>query len=64
VITHPAYRRQGLGKLVVAALARWAIEQGRIAQYRANTTNPVSLALAASLGFKLYFNSEALWFAQ
>ncbi len=63
-LTHPAHRRQGLGKLVVAALSQWAIEQGRIAQYRSNTTNPASLALARSLKFRLYFHAEALWFAQ
>lgn len=64
VLTDPEYRLKGLGKLAVAALARWAIEQDRIAQYRANTTNAASHAVARSLKFRLYFHSEALWFAE
>jgi GNAT superfamily N-acetyltransferase len=61
VLTHPGLRRRGLGKAVVGVLCAWSIENGIIAQYRCNTINTGSLALAGSLHFGHYFHSEVLW---
>ncbi|MGE5602127.1 MAG: GNAT family N-acetyltransferase, partial [Nitrososphaerales archaeon] len=61
VLTHPGFRGQGLGKAVAGALCAWCAEQGVIAQYRCNTTNAASQALARALNFRLFFHSESLW---
>jgi len=61
VLTHPAFRRMGLGKAVTGAICAWSTANGLIAQYRCNTTNAGSEALARTLGFRLYFHSESLW---
>lgn len=51
VSTHPEARGRGLGRAVVAALCRDALEEGRLVQYRHDNTNPASAALAAAVGF-------------
>ena len=51
VSTHPEARGRGLGRAVVAALCRDALEAGRLVQYRHDETNPASAALAAAVGF-------------
>lgn len=61
VITHPAHRRQGLGRAVVGTLARWAIEHDIIPQYRHNTDNPGSAGVALRLGFRHFFVQHSIW---
>jgi GNAT superfamily N-acetyltransferase len=60
VLTHPEFRKKGLGKAVVGALCSWANEQGMIAQYRHDITNTNSQNVAASLNFRMYFKSEGI----
>ncbi|PKN91639.1 MAG: hypothetical protein CVU44_18840 [Chloroflexi bacterium HGW-Chloroflexi-6] len=61
VLTHSAFRRQGLGKAVVGALSAWAIQNGYIAQYRHDLTNINSASVANSLNFSLFGEEETLW---
>ena len=61
VLTHPGYRRHGLGKAVVGALCSWSIEHGFIPQYRCNQQNTASHGVAKSLCFRYYFQSESIW---
>ncbi len=63
VLTHPEFRRQGLGKATVGALCAWSSQQGLIAQYRCNTTNVSSQGVALALNFRLFFQSESVWLA-
>ena len=60
VLTHPKFRKSGLGKVVVAALCRWAIAHNFIAQYRCDVHNTGSLGVARSLKFRHYFSSESI----
>lgn len=62
VLTHPDFRKKGLGKTVVGALCKWAEENQMIAQYRHNVANMNSQHVATSLNFKLYFKSEGISF--
>lgn len=61
VLTHFAFRRKGLGKVVVLALCAWSIEHGYIAQYHHDVENIGSAHVAKSLNFKLYAEGETLW---
>ena len=60
VLTHPNFRKLGLGKVVVGTLCAWAISQNIIAQYRCNIENTNSRGVAKSLNFCHYFSSESL----
>jgi GNAT superfamily N-acetyltransferase len=62
VITHPNFRKKGLGRAVVGALCVWAIEKHIIAQYRHDALNLNSQRIAESLNFKPYFTTEAFTF--
>jgi len=59
VLTHPDFRKKGLGKAVVGALCDWSNQHNVIAQYRHNILNAGSQNVAESLNFKLYFKSES-----
>lgn len=61
VLTHPGFRRKGLGKAVVGALCDWSHANGFIAQYRFNKQNVGSRGVAEGLNFKRYFSSESSW---
>ena len=61
VLTHPAYRGQGLGKAVVGAICEWAIARNVIAQYRCNVLNIGSHGVARKLNLRLYFKQESIW---
>ncbi|MFN8435785.1 MAG: GNAT family N-acetyltransferase [Anaerolineales bacterium] len=61
VLTHPDFRKQGLGKAVVGATCTWANQKGIIAQYRHNTLNINSKNVATSLNFRQYFSSEGVF---
>jgi len=61
VLTHPGFRRQGLGKAVVGMLCDWSIRHEVIAQYRCDEENTASRAVAGGLNFRLYFKSEGFW---
>ncbi len=63
VLTHPDFRRQGLGKATVGALCAWSSQQCLIAQYRCNATNVSSQGVAQALNFRLFFRSEGIWLA-
>jgi predicted GNAT family acetyltransferase len=62
VLTHPNFRKKGLGRAVVGALCVWAIEKHIIPQYRHNALNINSQRIAESLNFKPYFKTEAFTF--
>jgi predicted GNAT family acetyltransferase len=62
VLTHPDFRKKGLGKAVVGALCAWAVEKHIIAQYRHDALNLNSQHVAVSLGFNPYFKTEAFTF--
>ncbi len=61
VLTHPKFRRKGLGRAVVGAICDWSQGNGFIAQYRCNEQNFASRGVAEGLNFKRYFSSESLW---
>jgi len=60
VITHPGYRRQGLGQIVVSALTRVALNRKLVAQYRTLVSNKPSMVIAERLGFQSYAVSLAI----
>jgi GNAT superfamily N-acetyltransferase len=60
VVTHPAFRRRGLGAAAVSRIAAEALRRGLLAQYRALETNAPSLAIADRLGFQPYARSLAV----
>lgn len=61
VLTHPGFRKKGLGRSVVGALCDWANQHKVIAQYRHNIINTGSQKVANSLNFKMYFKSEGIF---
>lgn len=60
VVTHPAYRGQGLGAAVFAHAARAALDAGLMAQHRALQSNTQSMSIARRLGFVPYATSLAV----
>jgi GNAT superfamily N-acetyltransferase len=48
----PEAQGSGIGRAIVAALARWILDQGRVPYYAAATGNVRSQALATSVGFR------------
>jgi GNAT superfamily N-acetyltransferase len=60
VLTHPDFRKKGLGKAVVGALCDWSTQHNIIAQYRHNIINLGSQNIAKSLNFQMYFKSEGI----
>lgn len=62
VLTHPDYRRRGLGKTTVAILSRWCTEHDVIAQYRCRVDNVGSHNIAQALNFNLVFDQQSVYF--
>lgn len=60
VLTHPEFRKKGLGKSAVGALCDWANQNGMIAQYRHDVLNTSSQNVAKSLNFQMCFKSEGI----
>ena len=60
VLTHPAYRKRGLGKAVLSALCRWGLQNNRISQYCCSKSNFASINLATSLKFEKLIKLERL----
>ena len=60
VLTHPGFRKKGLGRAAVGGLCSWAQEHDLIAQYRHDLLNTGSQRTALSLNFRPYFKSEAI----
>jgi GNAT superfamily N-acetyltransferase len=60
VITHPRHRRQGYGRSVVAEVARAALSERLIPQYRTLESNVPSMSIAGSLGFIHYATTVAV----
>ncbi|MGB3478446.1 MAG: GNAT family N-acetyltransferase [bacterium] len=60
VLTHPAFRKRGLGKAVLSALCRWGIRNNRIKQYCCSSNNTASINLATSLKFEKLIELEKL----
>jgi predicted GNAT family acetyltransferase len=61
VLTHPDFRRRGLGKAAVSALCAWGIAHNVIMQYRCDVDNVASHNIAQGLNFTLYFKHESIW---
>ncbi len=59
IITHPAFRGQGLGRSAVAHLALRALDTGLLPQYRTLESNGPSIRVAETLGFQAYATSVA-----
>ena len=60
VLTHPDFRRRGLGAAVVTALAKWCQVRGITAQYRYDARNTGSRRLAETLHFEPMIRQERL----
>jgi GNAT superfamily N-acetyltransferase len=60
VLTHPKFRKKGLGKAAVGGLSDWANKHNIIAQYRHNIINANSQNVAKSLNFQMYFKTEGI----
>jgi ribosomal protein S18 acetylase RimI-like enzyme len=60
VRTQSAFRRQGLGRSVVAAAAQYILENGRTPLYAVSENNQASIQLAESLGFAFTGAKEVL----
>jgi GNAT superfamily N-acetyltransferase len=60
IVTHPGFRGRGFGKSAVAHLARRALADGLLAQYRTLDANAPSIRIAESLGFQRYATSMAV----
>lgn len=60
IVTHPGYRGRGFGKSAVAHLARRALADGLLAQYRTLDSNAPSIRIAEALGFQRYATSMAV----
>jgi ribosomal protein S18 acetylase RimI-like enzyme len=55
VSVDPAYRRRGLGRAVVGALARWAVPAGATEAYlQVEEHNEAAMAMYAGLGFSTH----------
>jgi predicted GNAT family acetyltransferase len=63
VLTHPEFRRLGLGKAAVTALCLWCIDHDVIAQYRCRVDNVGSYSISKSLGFGLTFSQQSITLA-
>ncbi len=61
VLTHPDFRKKGLGKAVVGGLCEWANQHNIIAQYRHDIANTGSQKVARGLNFQMYFKSEGIF---
>jgi GNAT superfamily N-acetyltransferase len=60
IVTHPGFRGRGFGKSAVAHLARRALADGLLAQYRTLDANAPSIRIAEALGFQRYATSMAV----
>jgi RimJ/RimL family protein N-acetyltransferase len=61
VITHPDFRRQGLGEAAVSTLSAWCMERDILPQYRCSQDNVASHKLALRLGFVTLIHSEHVY---
>ncbi len=61
VLTHPDFRKKGMGKAVVGGLCEWANQHNIIAQYRHSIINTGSEKVARGLNFQMYFRSEGIF---
>ena len=64
IVTHPGYRGRGFGRGSVAHLARRALADGLLAQYRTLDSNEPSIHVAEALGFQRYATSMAVRLSQ
>ena len=60
ILTHPARRRQGYGRAVVAFMTAHAIAEGGIGHYQTLIANTGSKAIALSLGYVQYATAYAV----
>lgn len=60
VATHPERRGKGFGTAAVCAVARHAIEQALIAQFRTLESNTAAMAIGRTLGFEEYAKTFAI----
>jgi GNAT superfamily N-acetyltransferase len=58
VLTHPDFRKQGLGGAAVSTLSAWCLERDILPQYRCSEDNLASHKLALKLGFETLIRSE------
>lgn len=60
IVTRPGFRGRGFGKSAVSHLARRALADGLLAQYRTLDSNTPSVRIAEQLGFQRYATSMAV----
>lgn len=60
VLTHPEFRRRGLGKTVVSALSQWCLRENVVAMYRVDPEHFRSRQIAEALGYTLYMTIRGL----
>jgi len=60
ILTHPAYRGRGLARAAAAASCQAALGRDLIPQWWSLVSNPASLAVGRSLGFRHYAFEEGL----
>ena len=61
VLTHPDFRKQGLGAAAVSTLSAWCLEADILPQYRCSEGNIASHKLALRLGFETLIRSEHIY---
>ena len=54
ILVHPAYRGQGYGKAVASAAMKHILDQGSVVLYQTLMDNKPAVAIAESLGCRLY----------
>jgi GNAT superfamily N-acetyltransferase len=64
ILTHPEFRRRGVGKWLVSALCEWCLENGVIPMYRVDPENSGSRRIAEALGFALWARIDVLNFEE
>lgn len=55
VLTHPKFRRKGLGRLLISELCKKALRKNELLLYRCHDGNLGSISVARSLGFTKFF---------
>jgi len=60
IVTHPAYRGWGYGRVVVGTMTAYGLARGHVMQYRTLQANTASMGIAHSLGYEGYATTLAV----